>query len=112
MLTIIVSTQFGSVSGSVQTDGAATAGLRVALLPDSQERGGIGRFQIGTIGTGGSYSFDSVVPGTYQLVAIAENDINEVMQGGDEWDAYAPVTETVTIYAGEKAAQDLKILAP
>ncbi len=110
-LTIVVSAQYGSVSGTVQTEAAAIAGLRVLMLPDSQEQSGGGRFQFGAIGASGSYSFDSVVPGTYKLAVIAEDDINGVMQGGDDWDAYAPVTETVTIRAGEKTTQDLKILA-
>jgi hypothetical protein len=52
-----------------------------------------------------------VIPGTYKLAVIAQDDINGILQGGDEWDAYAPVTEIVTIHAGEKTTQDLKILA-
>jgi len=66
--------------------------------------------QFGGIGAGGSYSFDRVIPGKYELAAIAEDDLSAVLQGGGEWEAYAPVTETVTIGAGEKAAQDLKLL--
>ncbi|MGO9561926.1 MAG: hypothetical protein ACLPPV_04680, partial [Candidatus Korobacteraceae bacterium] len=109
-LTILVSTEFGSASGSVQSDAATTAGLRVLLLPDSQTLGGEGPFKLGTIGADGSYSFDSVVPGNYKLVAVAEDDVDEILQGGDECDTYAPVTETVTIRAGEKVVQDLKTL--
>ena len=108
-LTLFVSAQYGSISGAVQTDGAATAGLRVLLLPDNQFPGGP-RYQSGNIGADGSYTLGSVVPGTYKLAAVAEDDINGVFQGGDEWDQYAPVAETVTIHAGEKATQDLKIL--
>ena len=52
-----------------------------------------------------------MIPGTYKLAAIAEADVNGVIQGGDEWDQYAPVTETVTIAASDKVTQDLKILA-
>ncbi len=110
-LTILISTQFGSVSGTVQSDGASTAGLQVVLLPDSKESGGGMGFQFGHIGADGSYFFGSVVPGTYKLAAIARDDFNAIMQGGEEWDAYASVTETVTIGAGDKATQDLRILA-
>jgi hypothetical protein len=106
-LTIVISTKYASLSGTVQADGASTAGLRAVLTPDGPERG----YQLGNIGSDGSYSFDRVVPGAYRLAAIAEADINGVMQGGDEWDHYAPVMETVTIAAGDKATQDLKILA-
>jgi len=107
-LTIVVSTQYGSVSGTVQTDGKTAAGLQVVLLPDSQETGG--GFQAGSIGADGSYSVNTVVPGTYKLAVIAQDDLGPILQGGDEWDAYAPVTETVTIGAGDKVTQDLKIL--
>jgi len=109
-LTIVVSTQYGSVSGTVQSDGASTAGLLVVLLPDNQGTGG-GGFQSSSIGADGSYSFSSsVIPGAYKLAVIAQDDLNAILQGGDEWDAYAAVTETVTIHAGDKAIQDLKIL--
>lgn len=106
-LAIVVSTKYGSLSGSVQADGASTAGLKVVMMPDGPEQG----YQLGDIGTDGSYSFNNVVPGAYKLAAIAGADANGVMQGGDEWDQYAPVMETVTIAAGDKATQDLKILA-
>ncbi|MGB7759681.1 MAG: carboxypeptidase-like regulatory domain-containing protein [Bryobacteraceae bacterium] len=109
-LTVLVSTQYGSVSGAVQSDGAAAAGLRVLLMLDSQEPGGM-RNQAAAVGADGSYSFNSVIPGAYKLVAAAEDDVNGILQGGDEWDKYASVTETVTIRAGEKATQDLKVLA-
>jgi hypothetical protein len=109
-LTIVVSTQFGSVSGSVQTDDASTTGLQVLLYPISEELNNQMMLREGPIGAGGSYSFDSVVPGTYKLAVIAQSDLGAIMQGGDEWDAYAPVTETVTIGAGDKVTQDLKIL--
>ena len=108
-LTIVISTQFGSVSGTVQSDGASTAGLQVVLSPESPETGG-GWLQNTSIGADGSYSVDSVIPGTYKLAVIAQDDLNPILQGGDEWDAYAAVTETVTIHAGDKATQDLKIL--
>ncbi|MGB9455122.1 MAG: carboxypeptidase-like regulatory domain-containing protein [Bryobacteraceae bacterium] len=110
-LTILISTQFGSISGTVQSDGASAAGSQVVLLPDSEESGGMG-FQVGRVGADGSYSFGSVMPGTYKLVATALNDFNALMQGEQDWEAYAPVIETVTIAAGDKATQDLKVLKP
>jgi hypothetical protein len=83
----------------------------VVLMPDGQESGGGMGFQSSSIGADGSYSVNPVIPGTYKLAVIAQDDINGILQGGDEWDAYAPVTEIVTIHAGEKTTQDLKILA-
>jgi hypothetical protein len=110
-LAIVVSRQYGAVSGSVQADGASTAGVRVVLLPDSTDAGFGAGYQLGNIGADGSYSINNVVPGTYKLAAIAEADANALMQGGDEWDQYAPVMGTVTVAAGDKATQNLKILA-
>src|ERR1035438_7218261 len=80
-------------------------------MPDGQESGGGMGFQSSSIGADGSYSVNPVIPGTYKLAVIAQDDINGILQGGDEWDAYSPVTEIVTIHAGEKTTQDLKILA-
>lgn len=112
-LTILISTQFGSVSGTVQSDGASAAGLSVVLLPDSEESGGGMGFQVATrVGADGSYSFGSVIPGTYKLAAMAKDDFSALMQGEQDWEVYAPVIETVTVAAGEKATQDLKLLKP
>jgi len=110
-LAILVSRQYGSLSGTVQADGASTAGLKVLLLPDSTDAVAGAGYQLGDVGADGSYSFNNVVPSTYKLAAIAEADVNAMLQGGNAWDTYAPVMETVTIAAGDKATQDLKILA-
>ena len=110
-LTLVVSTQFGSVSGTVDANGASTDGMVVALLPADQSPFGMNRWQSGTIGSDGSYALSSLVPGPYRLVVVAQDDLIGVMQGGDEWDEYAPVMETVTIASGDKATQDLRILA-
>lgn len=110
VLAIVISTQFGSVSGTVQTDGAPTEGLQVLLLPDGQEPVVLRGVQFRNIGAGGSYSFDALAPGAYKLAVVAEDDVGPIQQGLEEWEAYAPVTETVTIGAGDKVTQDLKIL--
>jgi hypothetical protein len=52
-----------------------------------------------------------VIPGSYRLAVIAQEDLNGVMQGGDEWDDYAPVMETVAIAVGDQVTQNLKLLA-
>jgi len=110
-LTLVIGSRYGSVSGTVQSDGASTAGMVVALLPGDQESGAGMPWQSASVGADGSYTLNRVVPGTYKLAAVAQDDLNALMQGGDEWDQYAPVMETVTITAADKATQDLKILA-
>jgi hypothetical protein len=103
-LTVVISAQFGSISGTVQTD-PQTAGLAVVLVA-----GGQGWMNFAEVGTGGSYSFDNVVPGEYKLTAISRSDLDTIQQDEDGLGTYAPVTETVTIRAGEKTTQDLKVL--
>ena len=111
LLTVVISAQWGSVSGTVDTGDAPAAGFGVVMLPDNEESAGPMGTQNIRLHADGSYSLDSVPPGTYRIAAVAESDMNEVMQGGDEWEAYASVAETVTVHAGDKATQDLKVLA-
>jgi hypothetical protein len=110
-LTVVVSTQYGSVSGSVEANGASTAGMIVALLPADQSSAGRSWWQTSGVASDGSYSINSVIPGSYRLAVIAQEDLNGVMQGGDEWDDYAPVMETVAIAVGDQVTQNLKLLA-
>jgi hypothetical protein len=110
-LTVVVSAQFSSVSGTVDANGASTAGMIVALLPADQSSAAMIRWQSSGIASDGSYSIHSVIPGPYHLAVVAQDDLNGVMQGGNEWDEYAPVMETVTIAAGDQLTHDLKTLA-
>ena len=108
-LTVVVSSRFGSISGTVQGDRAATAGLRVALLAITP--GYVRPPQSAGIGADGRYSFDSVVPGDYKLAVVAANDL--VIQGADSLAEYDPVVETfdtATVRAGESTTRDPMIL--
>ena len=109
-LTLVISAQYGSVSGTVDTGDAPATGFRVVLLPDSDESAGFMVTRHVPVRSDGSYSLDALPPGTYKMAAVAESELNDVLQGGEEWEAYAPVTETVTIHAGDKATQDLRVL--
>lgn len=108
-LTVVVSSRFGSISGTVQGDRAAAAGLRVALVAVTP--GYVRPPQFADIGADGRYSFDSVVPGDYKLAVVAANDL--VIQGADSLAEYEPVVETfdtATVRAGESTTRDPKIL--
>lgn len=112
-VTMVISVQYGSVSGTVQSDGAPVDGLRVLLLPGGVEMDGwMGMQQLGRIAASGSYLFDSLRPGTYTLAAVATDDLEAILQGENAADAYSSVTETVTIAAGDQVTQDLKVLKP
>jgi hypothetical protein len=109
-LTLVISAQYGSVSGTVDTGDAPATGFRVVLLPDSDESAGFMVTRHVPVRSDGSYSLDALPPGTYKMAAVAESELNDVLQGGEEWEAYGPVAETVTIRAGDKATQDLRVL--
>jgi len=96
-LRVLVSSRFGDVSGSVPGERAAIAGLKVALVAVTPERDISPRFA--DIGANGRYSFDSVVPGSYRLAAVDENDL--VIQGAEGLERYEGVVEMVTVHAGE-----------
>jgi len=96
-LRVLVSSRFGDVSGSVPGERAAIAGLKVALVAVTPERDISPRFA--DIGANGLYSFDSVVPGSYRLAAVDENDL--VIQGAEGLERYEGVVEMVTVHAGE-----------
>jgi hypothetical protein len=105
-LKVLVGSRFGDVSGSVQGERTAMAGLKVALVAVTPERDLPPRFS--DIGASGRYSFDSVVPGKYRLAAVDENDL--VIQGAAGLEQYEGVVEMVTVRAGEGAIANPRIL--
>jgi len=106
---ILISAQYGSISGTVDTGDAPVTGLQVMLLPDGEQAMGRG-FQFAPVDASGKYTMGSVVPGAYKLLAVPQEKTGEVLQGGDAWETYAPAAESVTVAAGDKLTQDLKLL--
>ena len=107
-LTVLVSSRFGRISGTVQGDHAAATDLKVALVDIAP--GYVRPPQFAEIGAGGRYSFDSVAPGDYKLAVVGEDDL--VIRGAGSLAEYDPVVETfdaATVRASENTISDLKI---
>jgi protocatechuate 3,4-dioxygenase beta subunit len=96
-LRVLLSSAFGAISGTVQGDREAMAGLKVALVALSQGPGDPPRFA--DIDARGRYSFDSIVPGEYKLAVVEDNDL--LCQGADGLEQYRSVIELVRVLAGE-----------
>jgi protocatechuate 3,4-dioxygenase beta subunit len=106
ILRVLLSSRFGAISGTVQGDRTAMAGLKVALVAISPEHYGLPRFA--DVDVGGQYSFDSVVPAEYKLAVVDESDL--LIQGAKGLEQYSPVVETVKVLAGERTIRNPSIL--
>lgn len=104
-LRVQLSSAFGRISGTVQGDRAAMTGLKVALVSDSPRHDGPPRFA--DIDAIGRYSFDSVVPGEYQLAVVDESDL--LLQGADGLEQHRPVIVRVKVPAGESVIRNPSI---
>ena len=98
-LSVRVSAATATVSGNVD------AGARVALVYDGEAGGIPARFV--TAGAGGTYSFDSVAPGKYKLVAVQDADSDYLAESG-RFDDYEDQMESIELHPGEKLSHDLK----
>ncbi len=103
-LRVLLSTAFGAISGTVQGDPAAMANSRVVLVAAKPRQGApLGQAKIDA---GGRYSFDSVVPGEYQLAVVDDSDVN--IQ--EDWlEPYRPVIMSVKVAAGESLIRNPKL---
>jgi protocatechuate 3,4-dioxygenase beta subunit len=104
-LRVLLSSAFGAISGTVQGDRVAMAGLKVALVALSPRHGDPPRFA--DIDVSGLYSFDSIVPGEYKLAVVDDNDL--LIQGADGLEQYRPVIELVKVLAGENIIRNPSI---
>jgi hypothetical protein len=107
-LRVLLSSGFGAISGTVQGDRARTntpAGFRVALVSVNPAHDGPPRFA--DIDAGGRYSFDSVVPGEYQLAVVDDGDL--LLQGDDGLEQYRPAVVLVKVLAGESMIRNPSI---
>jgi len=104
-LRVLLSSGFGRISGTVQGDPVAMAGLKVALVAVSPGHDGPSRFA--DIDIGGRYSFDSVVPGEYKLAVVDDGDL--LIQGADGLEHYNQVIEMVKVLAGESTIRNPRI---
>jgi len=113
-LSVLMAAANGSISGTVQDAKGPAAGMMVVLVAAGEETdeelmnfGGGGEYS----GTkpDGSYSFDHVAPGDYQIVAVPENELS--LQG-NRVIGYEDQMENVTVGAKDKVTKDLKRREP
>lgn len=101
-LSILMGAANSSVSGTVEGAGGHASDVIVVLAGEDEH--GIGMRYAG-VGADGTYTFDHLAPGEYQIVAIPESDM--AMQG-NKVIGYEDQMESVKVGPKEKATKDLK----
>lgn len=108
-LSIVLGADGAEVSGKVMNDKEPAEGARVTLIPTT--RRGPQYHKNATVGPNGAFTFRSVAPGTYRVIAWDKVNVNAVMYDPDFLQPYQTAGETVTLDAGQKKAVELKITA-
>jgi hypothetical protein len=102
-VTVLVSSAFGSVSGTVSDASGPVAGARVALVRDDFVS--VGDVTFATADSAGAYKIANVRPGAYRIAAIEDND-NAPRAGN--LDDYEDILAAFEMHANEAAVKDLK----
>jgi hypothetical protein len=100
---VLVSSAFGSVSGTVSDGSGPVAGARVALVRDDFVS--VGDVTFATADITGAYKIANVRPGGYRIAAVEEND-NAPRAGN--LDDYEDILAAFDMHANEAAVKDLK----
>ena len=102
-VTVTLSSAFGEVGGTVRDDKGPAAGARVVF----QSTLDTGMPLYSESQADGTYSFQSVAPGTYHLLVMDESEMDMIMSGlgSDDTDA----AETVEVRPRETLTRDLKV---
>ena len=104
-LSVLLSSATGTISGTIKDDDPL--GTRIVLAP---AEGGV-RNRFATAAADGSWTIDSLPPGSYKLVAVPASEANAVMQRGG-LDDYEDAFEPVEVHPGDKLTKDLKRATP
>jgi hypothetical protein len=102
-LTVVVSSTFGSISGTVADSSGPVADARVALVRDDFVSVGDVTF-INTDATG-AYNYQNVRPGKYRIAVVEEND--SAPRAGN-LDEYEDILVHLDVLPKEKVTKDLK----
>ena len=105
-LTVTLSSAFGEIAGTARDDKGPVAGMRVLLRYSGELRRSLGVFAFPVSGINrtkadGTYHFDSVAPGTYEVQVLDESE------GGSY--AFDDRAETVEVQPKQTATRDLKV---
>lgn len=102
-LTVLVSSGFGSITGTVTDDAGPVAGARVALVRDDFVS--LGDVTFATTDGEGLYKIANVRPGAYRIAAVEEND-NAPRAGS--LDAYEDILVRIEVHSGDTLTGNLK----
>lgn len=106
-LSVLLSSAFGSVSGTVSDGDGPVAGARIALLRDDFVS--LGDVTFTSTDTAGSYAIANVRPGKYRIAVVEEND-NGPRAGNP--DDYEDILARIEVQPKDKLTKDLKRHAP
>ena len=102
-LTVLVSSAFGSVSGTVSDGDVPAAGARIALVRDDFVS--LGDVTFASTDAAGSYTVGNVRPGKYRIAVVEEND-NAARAGN--LDDYEDILAQIEVQPRDKLKKDLK----
>ena len=102
-VTVLLSSAFGSISGTVSDGAGPASGARVALLRDDFVS--LGDVTFTTTGDAGAYSYPNVRPGKYRI-AVVEEDDNGPRSGN--LDDYEDILVPVDVQPKDKLTINLK----
>lgn len=106
-VTVLVSSNYCEVSGTVSDSKGTVAGGSVVLAPAE----GSSSFQIAPVDANGTYKLGHIAPGRYKLLAV-EDPSAPMANGGAGLDDYEDSIENLDLRPGDKVAKDLKRLPP
>ena len=102
-LTVLASSAFGSVSGTVSDGDVPAAGARIALVRDDFVS--LGDVTFASTDAAGSYTVGNVRPGKYRIAVVEEND-NAARAGN--LDDYEDILTQIEVQPRDKLKKDLK----
>jgi hypothetical protein len=103
----LLGTDGAQITGVVRDTKGPAAAAQVALFFDDEY--GVGQAGTATTGADGSYAFHGIAPGKYRIIAYDPKNSGQVWSS-DSLALYDGVTERIDVSAGDKVAQDLKLL--
>lgn len=106
-LTVLVSSAFGSISGTVSDGDSPAPGARIALVRDDFVS--LGDVTFASTDSTGSYTIGNVRPGSYRIAAIEEND-NAPRSGN--LDDYEDILARIEVQPKDRVTIGLKRHAP
>jgi hypothetical protein len=106
-VTVLVSSNYCEVSGTVSDSNGPAADGSVVLAPAE----GVRSFRIVPVDANGTYKLGHIAPGKYKLLAV-EDPSAPMANGGAGLDDYEDSIENLDLRAGDRIAKDLKLLPP